>query len=88
MLEELGVYENNKKEKKLTTMCLAAQKRAGIEINHHESKHTLSLQRSEYISIDHGTTKKDVLGNNQKGSTKKEVVLAEGAASKYGNPSN
>jgi hypothetical protein len=35
ILEELGVYENEKKEKKLTTIFLSAQKRADIEVNHH-----------------------------------------------------
>ena len=79
ILEELGVYENEKKEKKLTTIFLSAQKRADIEVNHHKSKHTLNLQRSEYICIDHGTSKEAVLGNNQKGQNKKEVIVSDGA---------
>ena len=62
LLEQLGVYEG-RREKKLTTLAHAAQKRLHIEVNHHESKHALDLQRSEYVSINHGTKKEDVLGN-------------------------
>jgi len=48
---------------KLSYKWNAVNKKAPYEINHHETNHSLALQRSAYITIDDNLAKVNILEN-------------------------
>lgn len=72
ILTATGVFAQKNKEP-LTFKYSALNKRPPIGVNHHNSHHTMSLQRSKYICLDDNTTKQFVLDNQ----TKKKLMAKQ-----------
>ena len=56
VLESLGIIDNGK-QKKLSFKHAAVNKKKTSEVNHHQSAHSIALQRSKYICIDDNLSK-------------------------------
>jgi mannitol/fructose-specific phosphotransferase system IIA component len=71
ILLKTGIYTSKNKEP-LTFKYTALNKKPPTGINHHNSEHAMSLQRSNYICLDDNTDKKFVMENQNKKELKKK----------------
>jgi hypothetical protein len=62
-MERLGVVDVPGKNVKLISRHQVVNKKVKREINHHQSKHPMSLQRSKYLCVDDNIEKEYIFKN-------------------------